>query len=56
MKARYSGHYEISEEAMAWLTARTSVLYDPVKTICAEHLAKLERADNSTLLREKGSS
>lgn len=47
VKARYSEHYEISEEAVTWLTARTSVLYDLVKTICAEHLAKLERAANS---------
>ncbi|MGF6178933.1 nucleotidyltransferase and HEPN domain-containing protein [Ensifer sp. 4252] len=47
VKARYSEHYEVSEEAVTWLTARTSVLYDLVKTICAEHLAELERAANS---------
>lgn len=48
VKARYSEHYDISEEALTWLTARTSVLYDLVKAICEEHLVKLDKAANSS--------
>jgi predicted nucleotidyltransferase/HEPN domain-containing protein len=47
VKARYSEHYEISQEALIWLTARTSILYELVKTICEAHLVKLEKAANS---------
>lgn len=43
MKARYSKHYEISEEALSWLGERTTVLLDLVKTVCSEHLEKLKR-------------
>ncbi|MBA8879292.1 nucleotidyltransferase and HEPN domain-containing protein [Phyllobacterium myrsinacearum] len=44
VKARYSHQYDISEEALSWLAARASILHDLVKTICAEHLDRLERA------------
>ncbi|TBZ97516.1 nucleotidyltransferase and HEPN domain-containing protein [Rhizobium leguminosarum] len=43
VKARYSKHYEISEEALGWLHERTTVLLDLVKTVCREHLVMLER-------------
>jgi HEPN domain-containing protein len=47
VKARYSEHYEISQEALTWLIARTSILYELVKVICEAHLVKLEKAANS---------
>ncbi|WP_421388054.1 nucleotidyltransferase and HEPN domain-containing protein [Agrobacterium tumefaciens] len=44
VKARYSEHYEMSEEGLSWIMGRASVLYDIVKVVCAEHLQNLERA------------
>ena len=44
VKARYSKHYEISEEALAWLLNRTTQLLQSVKGVCTDHLAKLESA------------
>ena len=43
VKARYSKHYVISEEALSWLGERTSLLLAMVKDVCAEHLRMLER-------------
>ncbi|KEQ02838.1 nucleotidyltransferase and HEPN domain-containing protein [Pseudorhizobium pelagicum] len=43
VKARYSKHFEISEEALAWLGERTAALHDRVKLVCEEHLARLGR-------------
>lgn len=43
VKARYSRHFEISEEALAWLSERTAVLHELVKLVCEEHLAQLGR-------------
>ena len=48
VKARYSDHYEITEEALTWLTARTSILYDLVNTVCREHIEKLAQAANAS--------
>ncbi len=42
MNARYSKHYEISEEALIWLGERTTVLLELVRTVCFEHLEKLK--------------
>jgi predicted nucleotidyltransferase/HEPN domain-containing protein len=44
VKARYSQHYEISEEALRWLGDRTAILHELVEAICKEHLAKLKDA------------
>ena len=44
VKARYSKHYEISEEALMWLGERTQELQRLVELICGEHLAKLRQA------------
>ncbi len=44
VKARYSKHFEISEEALVWLGERTGHLLDLVKIVCEEHLGKLENA------------
>jgi len=43
VKARYSKHFEISEEALVWLGDRTAHLLELVKTVCDEHIQKLER-------------
>ncbi|WP_422060803.1 HEPN domain-containing protein [Sphingopyxis sp.] len=42
IKARYSKHYRISEEELAWLGARVEVLAAIVETLCAERIAQLE--------------
>ncbi|GEM_PF-220888 len=43
VKARYSKHFEISEEALVWLGERTSHLLELVKVVCDQHIQKLER-------------
>jgi predicted nucleotidyltransferase len=43
VKARYSKHYEISEEALIWLGERTALLLDLVDHVCTEHLEMLGR-------------
>jgi uncharacterized protein len=42
VKARYSKHYEISEEALMWLSGRAALLHDLVERICREHLENLK--------------
>ena len=41
VKARYSKHFKISEEALLWLTERTAVLYELVQQVCEEHIVRL---------------
>jgi predicted nucleotidyltransferase/HEPN domain-containing protein len=41
VKARYSEHFEISEEALSWLIGRTQLLQGTVEAVCREHLAML---------------
>ncbi|ACP21768.1 putative nucleotidyltransferase protein (plasmid) [Sinorhizobium fredii NGR234] len=48
VKARYSKHFEISEEALAWLLERTEHLHRLVETVCQERLAELKRAAGAT--------
>ena len=43
VKARYSKHFEITEEALAWLLERTEHLHHLVETICKERLVELEQ-------------
>lgn len=43
VKARYSKHFKISEEALVWLGERTAHLLELVKVVCDEHIQKLER-------------
>ena len=43
-KARYSKHYRISEEELAWLGARVEELGSVVHQVCSERLAALEAA------------
>lgn len=48
MKARYSKHFEITEEALAWLLERTGHLLSLVETIGQERLTELARAADAT--------
>ncbi|WP_354317779.1 nucleotidyltransferase and HEPN domain-containing protein [Sinorhizobium fredii] len=41
VKARYSKHFEITEEALGWLLERTEHLHRLVEGICRERLAEL---------------
>lgn len=43
VKARYSKHYEIVDEALKWLIARTEHLHALVRTVCDERLESLEQ-------------
>ncbi len=46
VKARYSKHYKITDEELAWLSGRVEVLAGQVKSICDEWIAALRiRAD-----------
>lgn len=42
VKARYSRHYEIAEEALVWLMGRTEVLINLVDKACQTHLETLK--------------
>jgi hypothetical protein len=42
VKARYSKHFEITEEALHWLGERTAVLHELVETICKGYLERLQ--------------
>lgn len=42
VKARYSRHYEITEEALVWLLDRTETLIDLVEKACRNHLERLK--------------
>ncbi|MBB2823196.1 HEPN domain-containing protein [Rhizobium phaseoli] len=42
VKARYSKHFEISEEALGWLGEQTTLLVELVKRVCSEHLELLQ--------------
>lgn len=42
VKARYSQHYQISEEALRWLMTRTEYLHKLVGAVCDEHLKALK--------------
>ncbi|MGF7149672.1 putative nucleotidyltransferase/HEPN domain-containing protein [Sphingomonas zeicaulis] len=44
VKARYSKHYRISEEELAWLGERVEVLGQAVQVICEERIAALEQS------------
>lgn len=44
VKARYSKHYRISAEELAWLGERVEELGRVVQVICEEHLAALEHS------------
>ncbi|CAN7569225.1 nucleotidyltransferase and HEPN domain-containing protein [Pararhizobium sp. LjRoot255] len=41
VKARYSPHFEISEETLRWLSERTELLIQAVEKICRSHLDRI---------------
>ncbi|MDK4735939.1 nucleotidyltransferase and HEPN domain-containing protein [Rhizobium sp. CNPSo 3490] len=43
VKARYSKYFEISAEALDWLSEQTALLLELVNTVCSEHLEVLGR-------------
>ena len=47
VKARYSKHYRISEEELAWLGERVEALSAIVELICSERIAQLETTARS---------
>jgi uncharacterized protein len=42
VKARYSPHFEISKEAVEWLTERTNLLLSAIEAVCVKHLASIK--------------
>ena len=48
VKARYSKHFEISEEALLWLGERMAILLGLVETICKKHLEQLQNTPTAT--------
>ena len=44
VKARYSKHYRIGEDELAWLGERVEALGHVVEVVCAEHIAQLQRS------------
>jgi HEPN domain-containing protein/predicted nucleotidyltransferase len=47
VKARYSKHYKVTEEELAWLTDRIGMLKEIVLDACEKHLAALAKAAES---------
>lgn len=41
VKARYSPHFDITEEALHWLLKQTNLLIAVVEKVCAVHLTKM---------------
>lgn len=41
VKARYSPHFEISQEALQWLSERTEALITAVEKVCSDHLDRI---------------
>ena len=48
VKARYSKHFEITDEGLGWLLERTENLVQLVETVCQERLSELARAADAT--------
>lgn len=44
VKARYSPHFDITEEALRWLLKQTNLLIAEIEHICADHLNKMSEA------------
>ncbi|ASV84574.1 nucleotidyltransferase domain protein [Ochrobactrum quorumnocens] len=41
VKARYSPHFDITEEALRWLLQQTNLLIAEIEEICSQHLEKI---------------
>ncbi|SCX20930.1 putative nucleotidyltransferases [Agrobacterium sp. DSM 25558] len=48
VKARYSNHYKITDEALHWLGERTAVLLALVKIVCSDHISALQQQVDMT--------
>jgi hypothetical protein len=44
VKARYSRHYRISDEQLAWLSERVELLQTIVRELCEMRIAELAEA------------
>ncbi|HEX5258979.1 MAG TPA: HEPN domain-containing protein [Sphingomicrobium sp.] len=44
VKARYSRHYRISDEQLAWLSSRVELLQTTVRELCEQRIAELAQA------------
>jgi HEPN domain-containing protein len=44
IKARYSRHYRVTEDELAWLGERVEALGKVVETVCLERIEELERS------------
>ncbi|MBY3096891.1 HEPN domain-containing protein [Rhizobium laguerreae] len=51
VKARYSKHFEISEEALGWLAEQTALLLELVKMVCEGHLETLRGIVGSDIIK-----
>ncbi|TPJ12208.1 HEPN domain-containing protein [Mesorhizobium sp. B2-7-3] len=51
VKARYSRHFEITNEALQWLAERVSDLIDRIESICRSRLEKLKNEASTAVLR-----
>ncbi|MBB4388040.1 hypothetical protein GGE50_005547 [Rhizobium leguminosarum] len=56
VKARYSKHFEISEEALGWLAEQTALLLELVKTVCEGHLEVLKGIVGSDVIKRDSRS
>jgi len=43
VKARYSKHFEMNEESLAWLQERTAELHALIEALCREHIERLHQ-------------
>ena len=44
VKARYSRHYRITPEELAWIGSRVEVLRSIIESLCLQRIDELERA------------
>ncbi|WP_292476665.1 hypothetical protein [Mesorhizobium sp.] len=51
VKARYSRHFEITLEALQWLSERVSDLIDRIESICRARLEKLKNEASTAAQR-----
>ncbi|MGR9433811.1 nucleotidyltransferase and HEPN domain-containing protein [Rhizobium leguminosarum] len=56
VKARYSKHFEIGEEALGWLAEQTALLLELVKTVCEGHLEVLKGIVGSDVVKRDSRS
>jgi hypothetical protein len=45
VKARYSRHYTITQEALAWLMERATYVIGQIDEACTQHISRLSHCD-----------